>query len=99
MKKKKKKRLNFHFRKIKINRHALCSLQTHTHTKRTQTIHTQKKMKENERVGGEDGEENECPDLYGALNVENTATSIEVRVFFDLSFFLHHSNVQKNSLK
>lgn len=55
-------------------------------------------MKENERVGGED--ENECPDLYGALNVENTATSIEVRVFFDLSFFfLHHSNVQKNSLK
>ena len=52
-------------------------------------------MKENERVGGED--ENECPDLYGALNVENTATSIEVRVFFDLSFFfLHHSNVQKN---
>jgi len=56
-------------------------------------------MKGNERVGGEDGEENECPDLYGALNVENTATSIEVRVFFDLSFFLHHSNVQKNSLK
>ena len=53
-------------------------------------------MKENERVGGEDGEENECPDLYGALNVENTATSIEVRVFFDLRvFFLHHSNVQK----
>ena len=42
-------------------------------------------MKENERVGGED--ENECPDLYGALNVENTATSIEVRVFLDLSFF------------
>jgi len=39
-------------------------------------------MKENERVGGED--ENECPDLYGALNVENTATSIEVC----LSFFL-----------
>jgi hypothetical protein len=36
-------------------------------------------MKENERVGGEE-EENECPDLYGALNVENTATSIEVRV-------------------
>lgn len=29
-------------------------------------------------------EEDECPDLYGALNVENTATSIEVYLF--LSF-------------
>ena len=57
-----------------------------THTQNVHKQYTQKKkMKENERVGGED--ENECPDLYGALNVENTATSIEVRVFFDLSFF------------
>jgi hypothetical protein len=41
-------------------------------------------MKENER-GGE--EENECPDLYGALNVENTATSIEVRIYLSSYFF------------
>jgi hypothetical protein len=72
-------------------------LQTHT-----QNVHKQytqkKKMKENERVGGED--ENECPDLYGALNVENTATSIEVRVFFDLSFFFCIIRMcKKNSLK
>jgi hypothetical protein len=72
-------------------------LQTHT-----QNVHKQytqkKKMKENERVGGED--ENECPDLYGALNVENTATSIEVRVFFVLCFFFCIIRMcKKNSLK
>jgi len=41
-------------------------------------------MKENER---REEEENECPDLYGALNVENTATSIEVRISLLIFFF------------
>jgi len=41
-------------------------------------------MKENER---REEEENECPDLYGALNVENTATSIEVRIYLSSYFF------------
>ena len=54
-------------------------------------------MKENER-GGE--EENECPDLYGALNVENTATSIEVRISLLIFFFpfLRSNNVHLSSL-
>jgi hypothetical protein len=38
-------------------------------------------VEQNRRTGEE---EDECPDLYGALNVENTATLIEVY----LSFFL-----------
>ena len=41
-------------------------------------------MRENER---REEEENECPDLYGALNVENTATSIEVRISLLIFFF------------
>jgi hypothetical protein len=53
-----------------------------------------KEMKENER--GEE-EENECPDLYGALNVENTATSIEVRNFL-LLFFIRFCNRMRTSL-
>jgi hypothetical protein len=36
-------------------------------------------------------EEDECPDLYGALNVENTAMSIEVCLF--LSFLISKSRM------
>jgi hypothetical protein len=52
-------------------------------------------MKENER-GGE--EENECPDLYGALNVENTATSIEVRISLLIFFFRFCDRIFRISL-
>ena len=42
-------------------------------------------VEQNRRTGEE---EDECPDLYGALNVENTATSIEVYVDRGIPLFL-----------